>query len=252
MAGKEIISMGKAIIEVNDLSKSYGNIPVLESLNMKIEAGEVVAIIGSSGSGKSTLVRCIAGLERINAGEILLDGERINGTKSTSGKVGMVFQNFNLFPHYKAGDNVGMPLKTILKYSRTEADKKSRLMLDKVHMLDKHDQYPNNLSGGQQQRVAIARALAMEPEIMIFDEPTSSLDPELSHEVFETISDLAKEGQTMLIVTHQINAVRRFATRIVFLNKGKIEADGTPDYIFNQSENSDLSHFLRQVSFEDI
>mgnify|MGYP000894023348 FL=1 len=244
--------MGKTIIEVNDLSKSYGGIPVLKSLNMKIDTGEVVAIIGASGSGKSTLVRCIAGLEKINSGEILLNGKRVNGTTSTNGKVGMVFQNFNLFPHYKVGQNVSMPLKTILKYNKSDADEKSKLLLDKVHMLDKYEQYPNNLSGGQQQRVAIARALAMEPEIMIFDEPTSSLDPGISHEVFETISDLAKEGQTMLIVTHQINAVRRFATRILFLNNEKIEADGTPDYIFNQSSNENLRHFLKQVYFEDI
>ena len=244
--------MGKKIIEVNNLSKNYGDIQVLKSLNMKIETGEVVAIIGSSGSGKSTLVRCIAGLEKINEGQILLEGEEINGTKSTNGKVGMVFQNFNLFPHYKVGENVSMPLKTVLKYSNSESESKGKLMLDKVHMLDKFEQYPNNLSGGQQQRVAIARALALEPKIMIFDEPTSSLDPELSHEVFETISDLAKEGQTMLIVTHQINAIRRFATRIVFLNKGKVEVEGTSDYIFNQSENNNLKHFLKQVSFEDI
>ncbi|WMJ76038.1 MULTISPECIES: amino acid ABC transporter ATP-binding protein [unclassified Sedimentibacter] len=244
--------MGKKIIEVGNLSKSYGDTQVLKSLNMQIETGEVVAIIGSSGSGKSTLVRCIAGLEKIDGGEILLGGQRISGTKSTNGKVGMVFQNFNLFPHYRVGENVSMPLKTVLKYSNAEAEEKSRMMLDRVHMLDKLKQYPNNLSGGQQQRVAIARALALGPEVMIFDEPTSSLDPELSHEVFETISDLAKEGQTMLIVTHQINAVRRFATRIVFLSKGKIEVEGTPDYIFNQSENYDLKHFLKQVSFEDI
>ncbi len=244
--------MGKTIIEVNDLSKSYVGIPVLKLLNMKIDTGEVVAIIGASGSGKSTLVRCIAGLEKINSGEILLNGKRVNGTTSTNGKIGMVFQNFNLFPHYKVGQNVSMPLKTILKYNKSDADEKSKLLLDKVHMLDKYEQYPNNLSGGQQQRVAIARALAMEPEIMIFDEPTSSLDPGISHEVFETISDLAKEGQTMLIVTHQINAVRRFATRILFLNNEKIEADGTPDYIFNQSSNENLRHFLKQVYFEDI
>ncbi len=244
--------MGEKIIEVCNLSKSYGDTQVLKALNMQIEKGEVVAIIGSSGSGKSTLVRCIAGLENIDGGKIMLRGQRISGTKSTNGKVGMVFQNFNLFPHYKVGENVSMPLKTVLKYSDEEAEEKSRTMLDRVHMLDKLNQYPNNLSGGQQQRVAIARALALGPEVMIFDEPTSSLDPELSHEVFETISDLAKEGQTMLIVTHQINAVRRFATRMVFLSKGNIEVEGTPDYIFNQSKNYDLKHFLKQVSFEDI
>ncbi len=244
--------MGEKIIEVCNLSKSYGDTQVLKALNMQIEKGEVVAIIGSSGSGKSTLVRCIAGLENIDGGKIMLRGQRISGTKSTNGKVGMVFQNFNLFPHYKVGENVSVPLKTVLKYSDEEAEEKSRTMLDRVHMLDKLNQYPNNLSGGQQQRVAIARALALGPEVMIFDEPTSSLDPELSHEVFETISDLAKEGQTMLIVTHQINAVRRFATRMVFLSKGNIEVEGTPDYIFNQSKNYDLKHFLKQVSFEDI
>ncbi|WP_326909894.1 amino acid ABC transporter ATP-binding protein [Sedimentibacter sp. MB31-C6] len=243
--------MGK-IIEVNNLSKNYEDVQVLKSLNMQVETGEVVAIIGSSGSGKSTLVRCIAGLEQVNEGDILLNGVKVNGTKSINGKIGMVFQNFNLFPHYKVGENISMPLKNTLKIKSSEADKKAMLMLDKVHMMDKYKQYPNNLSGGQQQRVAIARAFAMEPEIMIFDEPTSSLDPELSHEVFETISDLAKEGQTMLIVTHQINAIRRFATRLVFLNKGRIEVEGTPDFIFNQSNNCALKQFLKQVSFEDI
>ena len=182
----------------------------------------------------------------------MLDGVAVVNTASTNGKVGMVFQNFNLFPHYTVGQNISMPLRTILKMKKELAAQKAKDLLNKVHILDKFEQYPNSLSGGQKQRLAIARALAMEPEIIIFDEPTSSLDPELAHEVFETIKDLAKEGQTMLIVTHQINAVRRFASRIVFLNKGKIEAQGTPDYIFNQIDNHDLKQFLRQVNFEDI
>jgi len=240
------------LIKITNLSKSFDDIKVLQSLDMQVKSGEVVAIIGSSGSGKSTLVRCIAGLENLSDGEILLNGMPIEGTKTTNGKIGMVFQNFNLFPHYKVGENISMPLKTILKMDKETAEKKAKAMLDKVHILDKFEQYPNNLSGGQKQRVAIARALAMEPEIIIFDEPTSSLDPELAHEVFETISDLAKEGQTMLIVTHQINAVRHFATRIVFLNEGKIEVDGTPDYIFNESNNHNLKQFLKQVDFDDI
>lgn len=240
------------LIKICNLTKSYNETRVLESLNMRVKSGEVVAIIGSSGSGKSTLVRCIAGLEPISDGEILLDGTVVENTKSTNGKIGMVFQNFNLFPHYKVGENISMPLKTILKMKNDLAEKKAKALLNKVHILDKYEQYPNNLSGGQKQRVAIARALAMEPEIIIFDEPTSSLDPELAHEVFETISDLAKEGQTMLIVTHQINAIRRFATRIVFLNEGKIEVEGTPDYIFNQVDNHNLQQFLKQVDFEDI
>lgn len=240
------------LIKISNLSKSFGDIKVLQSLDMQVESGEVVAIIGASGSGKSTLVRCIAGLEPVSGGEILLDGVTVVNTASTNGKVGMVFQNFNLFPHYTVGQNISMPLRTILKMKKELATQKAKDLLNKVHILDKFEQYPNSLSGGQKQRLAIARALAMEPEIIIFDEPTSSLDPELAHEVFETIKELAKEGQTMLIVTHQINAVRRFASRIVFLNKGKIEAQGTPDYIFNQIDNHDLKQFLRQVNFEDI
>ncbi|ATW27433.1 amino acid ABC transporter ATP-binding protein [Candidatus Formimonas warabiya] len=240
------------LIKINNLSKSFDEIKVLESLNMQVESGEVVAIIGASGSGKSTLVRCIAGLEPVSGGEILLHDTAVVNTASTNGKIGMVFQNFNLFPHYTVGKNITMPLKTILKMSDDLAIAKAKALLDKVHILDKFDQYPNNLSGGQKQRVAIARALALEPEIIIFDEPTSSLDPELAHEVFETISDLAKEGQTMLIVTHQINAIRRFATRIVFLNQGKIEVEGAPDYIFNQVDHPNLHQFLKQVDFEDL
>lgn len=240
------------LIKISNLSKSFGDTEVLHSLDMRVRLGEVVAIIGASGSGKSTLVRCIAGLEPVSGGGIWLGDTLVVNTASTNGKVGMVFQNFNLFPHYTVGQNISMPLKTIFKMKNELAIKKARILLDKVHILEKFDHYPNNLSGGQKQRVAIARALAMEPEIIIFDEPTSSLDPELAHEVFETISELAKEGQTMLIVTHQINAIRRFATRIVFLNKGKTEVEGTPDYIFNQVNNHNLKQFLRQVDFEDI
>ncbi len=240
------------LIRISNLSKSFADTTVLQSLDMQVNSGEIVAIIGSSGSGKSTLVRCIAGLESVSGGEILLDGEAVVNTASTYGKVGMVFQNFNLFPHFTVGENIIKPLKTILKMKDDIATEKAKTLLDKVHILDKFEQYPNSLSGGQKQRLAIARALAMEPEIIIFDEPTSSLDPELAHEVFETISDLAKEGQTMLIVTHQINAIRRFATRVVFLNKGKIEVEGTPDYIFNQADNHILQQFLKQVDFADI
>jgi ABC-type polar amino acid transport system ATPase subunit len=251
MAREETFRMGE-LIKITDLSKNYDNVKVLQSLNMQVNAGEIVAIIGSSGSGKSTLVRCIAGLETISGGEILLNDTVVKDTISINGKIGMVFQNFNLFPHYTVGDNIGKPLKTVLKMDPTEIKEKTRVLLDKVHILDKIDQYPNSLSGGQKQRLAIARALAMEPEIIIFDEPTSSLDPELAHEVFETISELAKEGQTMLIVTHQINAIRHFATRIAFLNQGRIEIEGTPDYIFNQLDNLHLQQFLKQADYEDL
>ncbi len=240
------------LIQVTNLTKSYGSVTVLHSLSLQVHSGEIIGIIGSSGSGKSTLVRCIAGLEPIASGEIRIDDTPISKSGGTNRKVGMVFQNFNLFPHYTVGENITMPLKTVLKARPDAAETKAHYLLEKVHLSEKYDQYPSSLSGGQKQRVAIARALAMEPEILIFDEPTSSLDPELSHEVFETISQLAKEGQTMLIVTHQINAIRRFATRILFLNNGAIEEEGTPEDVFSNRENTTLRNFIRQVEFEDL
>ncbi len=240
------------LIQVKNIKKSFDKIQVLDGLDLEVSNGEVIAIIGSSGSGKSTLVRCIVGLEEIQQGEILINNNPVKDVKSTNGTIGMVFQNFNLFPHYSVGENISKPCETVKGISKGEAMKKAKILLEKVHMIDKIEEYPNNLSGGQKQRVAIARALAMEPEIMIFDEPTSSLDPELAHEVFESISELAKDGQTMLIVTHQINAIKHFATRVIFLYKGKIEVDGTPDYVFNQCNNSCLRSFLQRVDFGDL
>ena len=240
------------LIRVEDLSKQYGDHRVLDHLNLSVSTAEVVAIIGASGAGKSTLARCIAGLEPADSGEIRLGGQKILSTRDTGGKLGMVFQNFNLFPHYRVLENVARPLMTVRKMSRVAAEEKAVRMLEKVRLADQCRQYPNTLSGGQKQRVAIARALAMEPEILIFDEPTSSLDPQLAREVFETVRDLAREGQTMLIVTHQINAVRHFASRILFLSSGKIEVDGTPDEVFGQCADPVLRDFLRQVEFDDF
>lgn len=240
------------LIKVNNISKSFGDNTVLKNLDLTIFKGEVIAIIGSSGSGKSTLVRCMAGLENTENGEILLKDKIIQNVKSTNGLIGMVFQNFNLFPHYTVLENLTKPCQTVKKMNSKDAKEKAMNLLKKVHLQDKFNQYPSTLSGGQKQRVAIARALSMDPEIIIFDEPTSSLDPELAHEVFETISTLAHEGQTMVIVTHQINAIRHFATRVLFLNKGQIEEEGTPKYIFEECTNPKLKKFLQIVDYVDL
>lgn len=240
------------LIKVNNISKSFGDNTVLKNLDLTVFKGEVIAIIGSSGSGKSTLVRCMAGLENTENGEILLKDKIIKNVKSTNGLIGMVFQNFNLFPHYTVLENLTKPCQTVKKMNSKDAKEKTMNLLKKVHLQDKFNQYPSTLSGGQKQRVAIARALSMDPEIIIFDEPTSSLDPELAHEVFETISTLAREGQTMVIVTHQINAIRHFATRVLFLNKGQIEEEGTPKYIFEECTNPKLKKFLQIVDYVDL
>ena len=240
------------LINVENISKTFGDKVVLNDLSLTIDKKEVVTLIGSSGCGKSTLVRCIAGLESIQKGKITIDNTEVKNVKSVAGKIGMVFQNFNLFQHYTVLDNVSKPLQTIKKMKKSEADELGRELLKKVHLEDQASQYPSTLSGGQKQRVAIARALAMNPEIMIFDEPTSSLDPELAHEVFETIRDLAEEGQTMIIVTHQINAIKNFATRVVFLSHGKIAAQGDVETMFGKSDNEELNKFLKMVDFDDL
>ena len=240
------------LINVENISKTFGDKVVLNDLSLTIDKKEVVTLIGSSGCEKSTLVRCIAGLESIQKGKITIDNTEVKNVKSVAGKIGMVFQNFNLFPHYTVLDNVSKPLQTIKKMKKSQADELGRELLKKVHLEDQASQYPSTLSGGQKQRVAIARALAMNPEIMIFDEPTSSLDPELAHEVFETIRDLAEEGQTMIIVTHQINAIKNFATRVVFLSHGKIAAQGDVETMFGKSDNEELNKFLKMVDFDDL
>lgn len=251
MAGKEIVKMDK-LIEAKNIMKSFGDNVVLDGLDLEIEPGEIVALIGPSGCGKSTLVRCISGLEKVQSGEVTVDQKRVENVKSNNGKIGMVFQSFNLFPHLTVIENIANPCRVIKKMTKAASYELAEKLLEKVHLEEKAKQYPANLSGGQKQRVAIARALAMEPEILIFDEPTSSLDPELAHEVFASIRDLAKEGQTMIIVTHQINAVKQFATRVVFLNHGKVKQDGTPEYIFDECQDPELKKFLKMVDFVDL
>ncbi|MGC4018396.1 MAG: amino acid ABC transporter ATP-binding protein [Muricomes sp.] len=240
------------LINVENILKSFGEKTVLDNLSLSVDKGEVVALIGSSGCGKSTLVRCIAGLETIQSGKITIDNVEVSSVKSVVGKVGMVFQNFNLFPHYTVLENVAKPLRTIKKRNKKESNEMGMRLLRKVHLEEQAEQYPATLSGGQKQRVAIARALAMNPEILIFDEPTSSLDPELAHEVFETIKELAEEGQTMVLVTHQINAIKNLATRVVFLSHGAVEAQGNVKEMFDESANEELNKFLKMVDFGDL
>ena len=251
MAGEKGSGM-EPVIEVRNVKKSFEGKEVLNGVNLTVEKGDAVAIIGSSGSGKSTLIRCIAGLEDIQSGQLFLKGKEIRDKNETVGKIGMVFQSFNLFPHYSVEDNIAKPLITVKKMNPADAKKKAGELLEKVRLSKEASQYPSTLSGGQKQRVAIARALAMDPEILAFDEPTSSLDPELAHEVFSTISELAAEGQTMLIVTHQLNAISHFATRVAFLNDGRIEVEGNCDEVLRRPDNGNLKSFLKMVEFGAI
>lgn len=214
----------------------------MKDINLDVEAGDILSIIGESGSGKSTIIRCLTGLESINSGNIDFSGE----------KVGMVFQNFNLFPHYSVRENITKPLETVRKFSKSKANNVATELLKKVRMLEYEMQYPSTLSGGQKQRLAIARTLAMEPFVIAFDEPTSSLDPELAYEVFQLIKDLALEGQTMIIVTHQINAIRNIATKVAYLKNGIIEEFGPSKEIFQNSNNQNLKNFLKMVEFGDL
>jgi ABC-type polar amino acid transport system ATPase subunit len=241
----------ESLIEIKNICKSFENLEVLKGISLTISKGEIVAVIGTSGSGKSTLIRCINGLEEIQSGEILIDGCSINKNRKKAReirkKVGMVFQSFNLFPHYTVLENITKPCIISNNADRKNAEEIAREMLKKVKLEDKTDCYPSTLSGGQKQRVAIARALALEPEIVLFDEPTSALDPELAYEVLDTIRDLANEGLTMVIVTHQIKFISRLADRIVFIDEGQICEAGTPEEILNNTSNERLRKFLMRL-----
>lgn len=251
MVRKKVIYMDP-VIQIKKISKSFDEKKVLKQLEMTIQEGEIVAIIGTSGGGKSTLVRCVAGLESVDEGSIQIAGKTINSVKDVVGKVGMVFQNFNLFPHLTALENVVHPLRTVQKLPHKKAEDIGNLWLAKVGLSKEKNQFPSTLSGGQKQRVAIARAMAMEPDILIFDEPTSSLDPELAHEVFTIIKKLAEEGQTMILVTHQIHAIRNIATRVVFLKEGSVAAEGVVDEMFDHPADPDLLQFLKIIDLEDF
>lgn len=235
------------VIHIKQVYKEFGKLEVLKGIDLTVNKGEIIAVIGPSGSGKSTLVRCINGLEHVNRGTITIDGNLVKDTRSAAGKVGMVFQSFNLFPHYTVLENLTNPLRLIQKKEMTEARAIALSLLENVRLSEKADDYPNRLSGGQKQRVAIARALSMNPEIILFDEPTSSLDPELAYEVFDTMKSIVRDDLTMLIVTHQLSMVKNFATRVLFLEDGLITFDGTPEALFT-SEKPRIKQFLERIS----
>lgn len=238
----------ESIIKINGLKKSFGDNDVLKGINLEVFKGEVICIIGSSGSGKSTLLRCCNLLEYPDEGEIIIDGQNIMDRKTNlnkiRSKIGMVFQNFNLFNNKDVIDNCTLGPTQILKMDRKIAEEKAMSLLDRVGMKDFALANVNTLSGGQKQRVAIARALCMNPEIMLFDEPTSALDPEMVGEVLQVMKDLAKEGMTMVVVTHEMKFAKEVASRVVFMDEGVIAEDGTPEEIFDHPKNERLKKFI--------
>ncbi|PLR89808.1 amino acid ABC transporter ATP-binding protein [Bacillus sp. T33-2] len=239
------------MITVNNLSKSFGDLQVLKSIDLEVNEKEVVVLIGASGSGKSTLLRCLNFLEVAECGDIIIDSETVIPAKTDLNKVrekvGMVFQHFNLFPHKTVLENIIEAPVFVRKESKANASAKAMNLLKKVGLEDKAGYYPDHLSGGQKQRVAIARALAMEPKVMLFDEPTSALDPELVGEVLQVMKDLAHEGMTMVIVTHEMGFAREVADRIVMLADGKIVEQGHPGEIFINPKHERTQRFLKQV-----
>jgi len=238
-------------VELTEVVCSFGSIGALDGVTLAVDKGEVVVIIGPSGSGKSTLLRCLNALEEIRSGEVNIDGLRIaRGQRDIHQirlEVGMVFQQFNLFPHLSVLNNVNLAQKVVRKRSLAEATRISKELLNKVGLEDKIDAYPAQLSGGQKQRVAIARALAMNPKVMLFDEVTSALDPEMIGEVLDVMKQLAREGMTMLVVTHEIGFAREMANRVVFLDAGKILEIGPPEHILVNPKNQRTRDFLAKV-----
>ncbi|WP_202080249.1 amino acid ABC transporter ATP-binding protein [Caldalkalibacillus salinus] len=239
------------MIKVKHLNKSFGELHVLKDVHLEVNESDVVCLIGASGSGKSTLLRCLNFLEIKDAGEIHIDGRQIDPDKDDLNiirqDVGMVFQHFNLFPHKNVLENVIEAPTMVKKVKKETAIAEAQSLLDKVGLGDKANEYPARLSGGQKQRVAIARALAMQPKIMLFDEPTSALDPELVGEVLETMKELAQEGMTMVVVTHEMGFAREVADTVCFLHDGRIEEMGTPDKIFEQPKKERTQAFLSKI-----
>ena len=239
------------IIDIKNIVCRFGDVVALDDVSLSVEQGEVVVILGPSGSGKSTLLRCLNALEEIQAGEINIDGFLIDKSQHQIHEirleVGMVFQQFNLFPHLSVLDNVSLAQRVVRKRSKAEAARVSTELLLKVGLEEKIDSFPGQLSGGQKQRVAIARALAMNPKIMLFDEVTSALDPEMIGEVLESMKQLASEGMTMLVVTHEVGFAREVADRVIFLDEGKIVEEGSPAEFFASPKNQRTKDFLSKV-----
>lgn len=241
--------MGK--IKVEGLKKNFGSNEVLKGIDVAVNEGEVVCVIGPSGSGKSTFLRCINCLEEITAGHVIVDNQDLNSRDTDINKarenIGMVFQHFNLFPHFSVLKNIMFAPTELGKLNQAQARETALRLLDRVGLADKADSFPNQLSGGQKQRVAIARALAMNPDVMLFDEPTSALDPEMVGEVLGVMKDLAREGMTMIIVTHEMGFAREVADRVIFMDGGYIVEEGNPEQIFGQPRHERTISFLEKV-----
>ena len=244
------------VLRIENLKKAYGDNVVIDGLNLEVRAGEVIVVIGPSGCGKSTLLRCINALEDIQGGRILLEGQEVDGKSKNIAqirqKLGMVFQSYDLFPHKTIIDNVTLSPIKVQKRPKDEAVAEAEALLDRVGLLDKRDDYPRQLSGGQKQRVAIARALAMKPEIMLLDEITAALDPEMVHEVLDVILDLAREGKTMIIVTHEMSFARAVADRVIFLEGGHIVEEGIPEQFFDHPKTERARAFLHTFEFAAV
>lgn len=242
-----------AILEVKDMVKAYDGDPIFDGFSMDVETGDVVAVLGPSGCGKSTLLRCINGLEKIQGGDILLRGESVvkreKDMPDVRKKIGMVFQSYELFGHMKVLDNLTLGPVKAKGEDKAEAEKRAQALLDRVGLKDKADSYPRSLSGGQQQRVAILRAMLMDPELFLFDEVTAALDPEMVQEVLALVGELAKEGKTMLIVTHEMEFARKVANRILFIEKGRIVEDTDPETFFERPETERSRQFLEGLHY---
>ena len=241
-----------ALVRIDGLHKHFGSNHVLKGIDLRIKQGEVVALIGRSGSGKSTLLRSINGLESFEDGVVEVDGERLHAGQTNlrdlRQKVGMVFQQFNLFPHLSVAENVMLAPQVVKKTPRAECEKLARTMLDKVGLAEKYDAYPDQLSGGQQQRVAIARALAMQPRVLLCDEITSALDPELVNEVLAVVKTLAAEGMTLVMVTHEMRFAREVGDRLVFMHEGRIHETGDPQDLFSNPKTPELANFIGSIN----
>lgn len=241
--------MHEPLLAIQGLRKSFGDNEVLKGIDLQVKAGEVIAIIGKSGSGKSTLLRCINGLENFQAGKLTVDHQALlhhdaNAMRALRQKVGMIFQSFNLFPHLRVGENIMLAPGLVKQKDKASAKQEAQKLLERVGLAEKYDAWPDQLSGGQQQRVAIARALAMEPQILLCDEITSALDPELVGEVLRVVESLADEGMTLLMVTHEMNFARKVADRVIFMHQGRVHESGTPEAIFGTPQTPELVQFL--------
>ncbi|ETX12397.1 amino acid ABC transporter ATP-binding protein [Marinomonas ushuaiensis DSM 15871] len=240
-----------ALVNLDQVHKYYGDLHVLKGIDLKINKGEVVSVIGRSGSGKSTLLRCMNGLEQYQEGGIVVDGKEVTTediqVRQLAMSVGMIFQNFNLFPHMTVGENIMLAPTIVLKKPKYEAERIARAMLEKVGLGEKFDSYPEKLSGGQQQRVAIARALAMNPKVLLCDEITSALDPELVGEVLKVLEQLAKEGMTLILVTHEMNFARDVGNRVVFMHQGKVWEEGDSNTLLSNPQTDELKQFIGAV-----